>query len=223
MKLIIDSANIQEIEEIMKLGVSSGITTNPSILNNEKESRYDQILSLLKFQNNDIYVQLLGLDVESMYQDYLDLVTRFSYYIDSIVFKIPIHEVGLKVIHKILSSNPNERILGTTIYSFSQAVTAILAGCESLAIYYNRIKVGGEDPNKVIKDIRSYIDFHDSKTIIVGASFKTSKQIEEALLYGADTCTIAPGLFKEMYFDKKVQRDAEVFEKEHEALINKTK
>lgn len=221
MKLMIDSANITRIEEIIPLGVTSGITTNPSILNKEMGSRNTQIEQLLSYSTHSIYVQLVGTDVDAMMNDYIELRTRFFYAMDQIVFKIPIHDVGIKVIKLILEKNPSERILGTTIYSFTQAILAIMAGCESLAIYYNRILLSGEDPNAVIRDIRNYIDFHQYRILIIGASFKSSKQIQEALLFGANSCTIAPSLFKEMLFDDNVEKDARVFEEEHESLTNK--
>lgn len=215
MKFIIDSANIEAIERLLALGFVSGITTNPSILKLEEKPRLEQVDRLLEFEDEDIYVQLVGLKVDDMYHDFLTLKDMYEKELKRFIFKIPINRVGLKVIKKINDKDPSLRILGTTIYTFNQALAGIMAGCESLAIYYNRILVSDEDPNGLIQALSQYKNHHNLDVTLVGASFKTTQQIQEAFMHGIDTCTVSPHLLEDLIEDERVKRDVLKFEKDH--------
>ena len=52
MKIFIDSANLNDIEEALKRGFAEGITTNPSLLAKEPKSSFEahigKIIDLIK-------------------------------------------------------------------------------------------------------------------------------------------------------------------------------
>ena len=72
MKIFVDSANLKEIEESLKRGFASGITTNPSILS--KEERRDfathirDIIAMLRAYDSNIplSVELFTTDPHQM-------------------------------------------------------------------------------------------------------------------------------------------------------------
>ena len=48
MKMFVDSANLEEIEEAFKRGFPSGVTTNPSILSHEKKCDFKELIRKTK-------------------------------------------------------------------------------------------------------------------------------------------------------------------------------
>ena len=86
MKIFVDSANLHDIEEALKRGFASGITTNPSILS--KEQRRDfrvhirEIISLLRQYEVMIplSVELFTTDTDEMIRQADDFVTTFGDY-----------------------------------------------------------------------------------------------------------------------------------------------
>lgn len=216
MKFIIDSANIDNIEKLLSLGITDGITTNPTILYNEKQSRKEQLINLSKITNQTLFVQLVGETTEDLLEDYNKLLDIFKEYDIDYVIKVVIDEAGLKAIHQIKKINPQERFLATTIYTTTQAILAITSGCQYIAPYYNRMLVAEEDANQMIHDARVYIEEHGYDCTIIAASLKSIEQVRDALMAGAHTCTLDPELLEDLMKDERVERDSKVFIKHHQ-------
>ena len=72
MKIFVDSANLQDIEEALKRGFASGITTNPSILSKEERREFsahirDIIALLNRYQSGiPLSVELFTTDPDAM-------------------------------------------------------------------------------------------------------------------------------------------------------------
>lgn len=214
MKLMLDSANIKEIEQAIELGIIDSITTNPTILKRESQSRKESLRQLSKYTDLKLFVQVTGITADKMYEDFLEIDRILMGSKLNYVIKVPINNEGLKVIKRIKAYKDIE-ILGTAIYDTLQAITAIEAGCEYLAPYYNRIETLGHDASEEINSIRTYIDNNRYNTVIVAASFKTVQQIKTALLAGAHTCTISYELLEALATRPKVELDIQRFEEDH--------
>ena len=95
MKFMIDSSNIEDIKRIQSLGITDGITSNPSILFKNGGKRFEQLTKISKITKEDIYVQLYGKSEDEMYNDYLDVVKHMKNLFASYVIKVPINLIGL--------------------------------------------------------------------------------------------------------------------------------
>lgn len=181
--MYLDSGNIKHIRHAKAMGFIQGVTTNPKILVRDKSDLkhlYEETEGL-KF-----FVQVNGESLETMELHFELLYKLFG---TNIIYKVPITEVGLRFIAKKRDFDANLRFLGTTIYASLQAILAIESGCDYLAPYYNRIYNQGNDPNKVIQEIRHYINQKAPHVEIIAASFKTVQQIVDAYDHGAHSVT----------------------------------
>ncbi|EHL2506203.1 transaldolase, partial [Listeria monocytogenes] len=114
---------------------------------------------------------------------------------------------------------PNEIILATAIFSSEQGYIAALSGADYLAPYYNRMEVSGLDAAKTIEELRYVLDLQGLEDVkIMGASFKNSRQIMQALASGADTVTIGYDLFLQMMNKPLALESIEKFNEHHAAL-----
>ena len=70
MKLFLDTANIQEIREGARLGVISGVTTNPSLASAEgigsSEGYKTAVREISDIVNGPISVEVISLDAKGM-------------------------------------------------------------------------------------------------------------------------------------------------------------
>lgn len=100
----------------------------------------------------------------------------------------------------------------TLLFSFAQAAACADAGVTLISPFVGRIldwyKTNGEkseyapheDPGVLsVKRIYDYYKHHDYKTIVMGASFRNTGEIEE--LAGCDRLTISPQLLEELASD----------------------
>src|SRR5215208_426603 len=95
MKIFIDSANLNDIEEALKRGFPSGITTNPSILSKEQRRDFNthirDIIGLLRKYDATIplSVELFTTDPAGMLRQADAFLDAFGDY-EALAIKVPI-------------------------------------------------------------------------------------------------------------------------------------
>jgi transaldolase len=201
MKIFVDSANLGEIEEAIKRGFPAGITTNPSILSQEKRTDFGlhikQIIELLERYESTIplSVEVFSVEPEEMIRQALRFFDQFGHY-PGLNVKVPIGWEELTVIREI--KKRGGRVNCTCCMSFNQAVMAASAGADFVSLFYGRIRDIGYDAFSVVQ--RTHQVFREGAVpaqIIVG-SIRHIHDINEALLAGADIVTVPPKFFPQM-------------------------
>ncbi|EAD2775544.1 transaldolase [Listeria monocytogenes] len=216
--MFLDTGNLEEIKKALQFPFFEGVTTNPTILLKENKPRKTHIASILA---KVVFVQAAGLTEEEIWEDVLRIQAIEPAEGTVIGLKIPAHEAGIKVIAKVRANFPNEIILATAIFSSEQGYIAALSGADYLAPYYNRMEVSGLDAAKTIEELRYVLDLQGLEDVkIMGASFKNSRQIMQALASGADTVTIGYDLFLQMMNKPLALESIEKFN-EHQAALPK--
>ncbi|EDO1076961.1 transaldolase family protein [Listeria monocytogenes] len=214
--MFLDTGNLEEIKKALQFPFFEGVTTNPTILLKENRPRKTHIGSI---QAKVVFVQAAGLTEEEIWEDVLRIQAIEPAEGTVIGLKIPAHEAGIKVIAKVRANFPNEIILATAIFSSEQGYIAALSGADYLAPYYNRMEVSGLDAAKTIEELRYVLDLQGLEDVkIMGASFKNSRQIMQALASGADTVTIGYDLFLQMMNKPLSLESIEKFNEHHAAL-----
>lgn len=214
--MFLDTGNLEEIKKALQFPFFEGVTTNPTILLKENRPRKTHIGSI---QAKVVFVQAAGLTEEEIWEDVLRIQAIEPAEGTVIGLKIPAHEAGIKVIAKVRANFPNEIILATAIFSSEQGYIAALSAADYLAPYYNRMEVSGLDAAKTIEELRYVLDLQGLEDVkIMGASFKNSRQIMQALASGADTVTIGYDLFLQMMNKPLALESIEKFNEHHAAL-----
>ncbi|MBW5792071.1 transaldolase family protein [Listeria monocytogenes] len=214
--MFLDTGNLEEIKKALQFPFFEGVTTNPTILLKENRPRKTHIGSI---QAKVVFVQAAGLTEEEIWEDVLRIQAIEPAEGTVIGLKIPAHEAGIKVIAKVRANFPNEIILATAIFSSEQGYIAALSGADYLAPYYNRMEVSGLDAAKTIEELRYVLDLQGLEDVkIMGASFKNSRQIMQALASGADTVTSGYDLFLQMMNKPLALESIEKFNEHHAAL-----
>ncbi|EAF5315757.1 transaldolase [Listeria monocytogenes] len=216
--MFLDTGNLEEIKKALQFPFFEGVTTNPTILLKENKPRNTHIANI---PVKVVFVQAAGLTEEEIWEDVLRIQAIEPAEGTVIGLKIPAHEAGIKVIAKVRANFPNEIILATAIFSSEQGYIAALSGADYLAPYYNRMEVSGLDAAKTIEELRYVLDLQGLEDVkIMGASFKNSRQIMQALASGADTVTIGYDLFLQMMNKPLALESIEKFN-EHQAALPK--
>lgn len=66
MKFFLDTANLEEIKRIVKLGLVNGITTNPSIIAKEGADFKTRIQEICALVSGPVSAEVIGLTAEEM-------------------------------------------------------------------------------------------------------------------------------------------------------------
>ena len=105
--MYIDSANLEEITELNKLGIFKGVTTNPTLLLQAGQERLTHLNQILALNIPKLFVQLEGSNQTELYNDYVTLVEGLSDR-SRIAYKVPINDAGLLAIKK--SKNNTQKL-----------------------------------------------------------------------------------------------------------------
>src|SRR5438552_3390428 len=130
MEIFVDSANLNDIEEALKRGFPSGITTNPSILASEERVDFrehiSKIVGLLERYGYRIplSVEVFSRKPKDMLRQSQQFVEAFEY--DELYVNVPIGWDELTVIHEL--RNRGVKVNCTCCMSINQAVMAARAG-----------------------------------------------------------------------------------------------
>ena len=98
MEIFIDSANIEEIKEIISWGIADGCTTNPKIASKEKDVSFEtNTKEILKIVDGQVSIEVTTNELDGM----LSEAEKYASWGKNVVVKIPIGTIGLKAV-KIL-------------------------------------------------------------------------------------------------------------------------
>jgi transaldolase len=214
VKLFVDSANLKDIEEALKRGFASGITTNPSILSKEQRRDFSthirDIIALLRQ-----YKAQLPLSVELFTTDPAEMMAQAEHFLqafgdyEELAIKVPIGWDELAVISHIRSLGG--KVNCTCCMSYNQAMMAALAGANYVSLFWGRIRDTGYDASSVVRSVhQTFVEQGCTSEIIVG-SIRQMIDINEALQAGADIVTVPPKFFPLMCQHPKTDEAVQQF------------
>ncbi|MBU7007341.1 fructose-6-phosphate aldolase [Phosphitispora fastidiosa] len=184
MKIFIDTANIEEIRKAERLGVISGVTTNPSLIAKEGRNFVEVVQEICGIVDGPISAEVISLDADGMVSEAEELAKIHN----NIVIKIPMTAEGLTAV-KILSGKKIKTNV-TLVFSANQALLAALAGATFVSPFVGRLDDIGQDGMDLIRDIVQIYENYDYDTQIIAASIRHPIHVTEAAKAGAHIATI---------------------------------
>ena len=192
MKLFLDTANQAEVEEAVKMGVISGVTTNPSLVAKEGGDYLERVTYFCNLVGGPISVEVLSTDAAGMLQEARELAKLH----ENIVIKLPITAESLGVIKQLREEGIKTN--ATLCFSANQAILAARAGATYVSPFVGRLNDIGQDGMVLIEEIRTIYRNFGYNTEIIVASIRNPRQVTEAALIGADVATIPFKVLQQM-------------------------
>ena len=202
MKIFLDTADTEAIKEGYATGLIDGITTNPSLIMKSGRNPEDVYQELIDLGIPDISMEVVGTG-EQMVAEGRRLVEKFGK--DQTTIKVPCTRGGLAACRVLAKDLIKVNV--TLIFSPTQAILAAKAGATYVSPFVGRVDDNSFGGLCLIKDIANvYAKQNWKRTEILGASIRNVRDVGRAFEYGANICTIPPGVFDKMY--KHVLTDA---------------
>ena len=218
MKIFLDTADVDLIEQYYGTGLIDGVTTNPTLI---KKSGYDP---------EEVYrkIALIGVDDISM-----EIVTDDSYeflkegrrlkekFGEITTIKVPCTPEGLKGC-KLLSKE-GIRVNVTLIFSAAQAVLASKAGAAYVSPFVGRVDDNSFDGLRLIEEIANIYEtqsrlYNFVDTEILSASIRNVGSVSKSFEYGAGIVTMPPSVFEKMYNHVLTDKGLDLFQKDWDAV-----
>ena len=192
MRLFLDTASIEEIREINRWGVLSGVTTNPSLVAKEGGDPDQTWKEILAEVDGDISLETTEPEAGPMTEE----GRRLAGMAPNAVVKVPMTPPGLEA-GKLLAGE-GIRINVTLVFSPAQAILAAEIGAYCVSPFLGRLDDVGADGMKVLRDICELYAVQGYATNVLAASLRHPMHVVEAGLAGADIATMPYDVFTKL-------------------------
>ncbi|MFC4619880.1 fructose-6-phosphate aldolase [Camelliibacillus cellulosilyticus] len=193
MKFFIDTANLDEIREIHRLGVLDGVTTNPTLVAKEKIDFHERLKEIVDLVKGSVSAEVIATKADDM----IDEGRALASIAPNITVKIPMTEEGLKAVNTLSAEGIQTNV--TLIFSANQALLAARAGATYVSPFIGRLDDIGHDGTALTADIVELFDLHDLDTQVIAASIRHPQHVTEAARVGAHIATLPYKVFKQMF------------------------
>jgi transaldolase len=180
--IYLDSAQIQDAENVRQWGWVKGITTNPTLLGQCQQDPKTVLQALAILSPGELYYQLMASDLEGMM---VEAAIAKAVIGNNLVLKIPATPIGFQATAQLSAEIPCSV---TAIYSPAQAAVAREAGAKYAIAYVNRATRLLGDGLALVRDMAAVL--RGSNTEILAASLKTPEEAAAALQAGAHHLTL---------------------------------
>jgi transaldolase len=194
MQIFLDTANIDQIKQAAKLGIISGVTTNPSLLAKETTNDYESVTKkICAIIDGPVSVEVLSETADEMIKEARVKAT----WAPNVNIKIPICPAGLEATSVL--SKEGIKINMTLCFSANQALLGALAGATYVSIFIGRLDDAGQDGMQVVYDTLDILgNYPDLEAQVIAASIRNPVHVTNAALAGAEVATVPYAILMQM-------------------------
>ena len=193
MRIFLDTANIDQIRQAAKLGIVSGVTTNPSLVSKEGTADYETVVkTICSIISGSVSVEVLTEDTESMIKE----ARIKASWAPNVTIKIPATAAGLEAISTL--SKENIEVNMTLCFSLNQALLGALAGATYVSPFVGRLDDISHDGMQLVKDIVDVFKHYQLSTQVIAASIRHPLHCVAAAKAGAHIATVPYNVLMQM-------------------------
>ena len=185
MQLFLDTANIDQIRHAAKLGIISGVTTNPTLMSREAPADYQAaVKEICSIIPGPVSAEVVVEETESM----IEQARHISTWAPNIAVKIPATAAGLEATSAL--AKDGIKVNFTLCFSLNQALLGALAGAAYVSPFVGRLDDIGHDGMQLVKDIVDVFRHYELPTQVIAASIRHPQHCVAAAKAGAHIATV---------------------------------
>jgi transaldolase len=194
MKLWLDTANLEEIREINRWGVLSGITTNPTLVGKEGAVDFETHLKEIASEvDGPVCGEVTDLSsTAAMFEQGVHIAEIAP----NIVVKVPCMADGFAAVRKLGAQGIKTNM--TLCFSPNQAILAAEAGATYISPFLGRVDDIGNDGMDLVAEIVEIYRIQGLQTFVLAASLRSAQHVVDSAKAGADVATMPFAVFTQM-------------------------
>jgi len=196
MRIFLDTANTDQIRQAAKLGIISGVTTNPSLVSKEATADYESVVkticSIITGPETSVSVEVLAEDAESMIKE----AQIKASWAPNVTIKIPATAAGLQATSTL--NKENIEVNMTLCFSVNQTLLGALAGATYVSVFVGRLDDAGHNGMEVVKDTVDAFKHYQLSTQVIAASIRHPLHCVAAAKAGAHIATVPYNVLMQM-------------------------
>ena len=184
MRLFLDTANLEQIKQGVKWGVS-GVTTNPTLVAAEGIKDYKGLVkTICGIVPGEVSAEVTVEGVAAMVAQARDIASWHK----NVVVKVPCTPDGFEATSQLAADGI--RVNMTLCFSAGQALLAALCGAHFISPFIGRLDDVGQDGLDLLAGIVSVYNKGSYKTQVLAASVRHPIHVLKAAELGAHVATI---------------------------------
>ncbi|MDD5081978.1 MAG: fructose-6-phosphate aldolase [Dehalococcoidales bacterium] len=193
MRIFLDTANVNQIKQAAKLGIVSGVTTNPSLVSKEGLGDYKAVVQqICAIIPGPVSAEVLVEEAEPM----IEQAREIAGWAPNVVIKIPTTAAGLEAISVL--SKENVRTNMTLCFSLNQAILGALAGATYISPFVGRLDDIGHNGMELVKDMVDVFTHYQLPAQVIAASIRHPQHCVAAAKAGAHIATVPYNVLMQM-------------------------
>ncbi len=193
MRFFLDTANVDQIKQALKLGVISGVTTNPTLVAKEGTTDYETVVKkICSIVPGSVSVEVLAEDAAGMIAE----ARIKASWAPNVTIKIPSTAAGLEAIATLTRESIETNM--TLCFSLNQALLGAQAGATYVSSFVGRLDDIGQDGIELVKDIVAIFKQYQLPTQVIAASIRHPLHCVAAAKAGAHIATVPYSVLTQM-------------------------
>ena len=215
MKIFLDTADFDLINERVQTGLIDGVTTNPTLI---LKSGGDPVETVKKIADEFPYFESISAEVVA--DNAPQMIEQAQAFKDhkNVTIKVPLTVEGLKACKLLASDGFTVNV--TLCFSVAQAVLAAKADATYISPFVGRVDDNSFDGVGLVKDISSLYKEHLTRTQVLAASLRNVADVAKCFAVGAEVVTMPPAIFDKMYNHILTDKGLELFQNDWESINN---
>lgn len=194
MKFFLDTADINEINELAATGLVDGVTTNPSLVMKSGRKFVDVVKEICKVVPGPVSAEVVATEHTAMLAEGRALAKLAK----NVVVKVPLTPDGLKTCRAL--NGEGVKVNVTLCFSPAQALLAAKSGASYISPFIGRLDDVGSDGMQLIADILQIYRAYDAiSTEVLVASVRGPMHVVQAAKLGADVATMPANVMRQMF------------------------
>ncbi len=211
MKLFLDSAKTDEIQQALEMWDVDGVTTNPRHVQASGKplgTVIEEIAELFGGTDKPISVEVNPhlTDWKEIVAQGRELAARSS----NFVIKVGASETGFKAIRELAAHGV--RVNATLIFSVTQAWHAARAGAAYISPFLGWKEQHGDAASTLIREIAEMLTNYEYSAQIIAAAIRNSRQIADAAIAGAHCVTAGLTVYQDSFRNPYTNMGEEIFQ-----------
>ncbi len=196
MRLYIDSADIQEIEQALRTGYVYGVTTNPILLEKAGVKALDvPFLETRVFSHGarELHVQVYSDETGMMIREAESLAATDP---SRVVIKIPATPAGYAAAVQLAARGA--RITMTAVFTVAQVILAQNVGARYVAVYLGRLNDEGVDGLGLVGQMQRTLAAQHAEVEILAASIRATADVQALAELGVAAITVPFAVLRQL-------------------------
>lgn len=194
MRLLADTANLEELKKLKEMGIVEGVTTNPSIIAKEGSDCLEILKKIVElFPELPVFGQVTAETAEGM----VEQAEKINSVGPHMVVKIPATMEGIKAI-AVLSEKGIDTC-ATAVLTAPEGLLLAQAGATYVAPYTGQNDIIGFRGTETLRQMAEVFHSLKLKTQILAASIEKSQEMIDYFLAGADCITVPYFVFEKSF------------------------